>query len=212
MLKHSPLPVGTEDRVSPQAWCTVTDGDSRLQQVQNRHQLSQRPPSQSVFSFRVKTVISSGWEETHRHVHASPDSINNKLGLLNSCYSSGIQIMSVITFCSLDAVLHVVICSLQCSSLTWIHMLEDFFRFSSLFCLCCCCHSGFMFTDESSTLNGFDEFIYGCVLVPAFPTRWPTMHALVRFNLSLSISMEIIKLQLLFHIGEEERKMHRKPN
>lgn len=50
------------------------------------------------------------------------------------------------------------------------------------------------------------------VLVPAFPTRWPTMHALVRFNLSLSISMEIIRLRLLFHIGEEERKMHRKPD
>lgn len=73
MLKRSPLPVSTEDRVSPQAWCTVTDGDFRLQQVQNRHQLSQRPPNQSVFSFRVKTVISSGLEETHRHVHASSE-------------------------------------------------------------------------------------------------------------------------------------------
>lgn len=203
MLKRSPLPVSTEDRVSPQAWCTVTDGDSRLQQVQNRHQLSQRPPDQSVFSFRVKSVISSGLEETHRHVQASSDSINNKLVLLNSCHPSGIQIMSLITFRSLDAVLHVVICS---PAMFFINLDS---RVGGLFQI--------LFTLLPVLLLSFRFHVYRreqhfkwlwwiyvwVVLVPAFPTRWPTMHALVRFNLSLSISMEIIRLRLLFHIGEE---------
>lgn len=76
--------------------------DSSLQQVQNCHH-------KSVFSLRVKTVISSGLEETHRPVHASSDRISNKLRLLNSCHPSGIQIIFVIAVCSPDAVLHVVI-------------------------------------------------------------------------------------------------------
>ncbi len=73
-------------------------------------------------SLKLKTVISSRLEETHRHVHAPLDHISNRPGLLKTCHPSGIQIMSVITFCSREAVLHIVICSLQCSSFTWIHI------------------------------------------------------------------------------------------
>lgn len=138
---------------------------THLQHVQNHYSLSQRPTNQSVFSLRLKTLISIRLEETHRHrqLNASLDGISNKLGLLNTFHPSGIQIMSVITFCPLDTVLHIVICSLQYSS--------------------CCSHSGLVFTDQSCILKRL-WWIYPWVsyLVQAFPTRWPTIQVLVRFN------------------------------
>jgi len=99
----------------------------------------------SVFALRVKTVISSGLEETHRPVHASSNRISNKLRILNSCPS----LRNTDYVC--DCFLFPRHCFARSNPFTAMFLDSHVaFRFSPLLCQCCCCHSGFMFTEESS--------------------------------------------------------------
>jgi len=109
--------------------------------------------------------------------------------------------MFVIAFYSPDTVLHVVIHSLQCS---WIHMLLSDSLHSSVSAVAVI--RGSCLQRRAAFLNGFDELIYGCILVPAFPTRWPTMHVLVRFNLSCPSTWRLLGYGCYFTLEKKRQR------
>lgn len=124
LLKCSSLSVSTEGRVSPQIWCAMTDGDSTRVPVYSMYKTTtdsaRGHPTNLCFPSSWSLSFLVDWKKLPDMYMHRPH--QQQTGALKHLPSLRIQIMSVITFCSLDAVLHIVICSLQCSSFTWIHI------------------------------------------------------------------------------------------